>query len=138
MLAPANYAVGGRQYLVATFASDGGYVLDTATAASFGLKGRPARPGDVIIAYGIGFGDVTPAIASGVIVGGSNTLANPITFSFGGVNAALSYAGLAAGFIGLYEFYVIVPQGLGTGDSSVTVMQDGVKIPQSLYLAVQN
>jgi uncharacterized protein (TIGR03437 family) len=52
-LAPSNYSANGTQYMVATFQSDGAYVLNTATGASFGLNSRPARPGDGIIAYGI-------------------------------------------------------------------------------------
>ena len=79
LLAPPNYTANGTQYMVATFASDGAYVLNPSTGAAFGLNSRPAKPGDVIIAYGIGFGDVTPAILPGVIVGQSNALGNPVT-----------------------------------------------------------
>jgi uncharacterized protein (TIGR03437 family) len=81
-LAPSNYAANGTNYAVATF-PDGTYVLNTATGASFGLPSRPAKPGETIILYGIGFGDVTPAISSGVIVGAANTLVNPVSISFG-------------------------------------------------------
>ena len=38
---------GGEQYMVATFASDGAYVLNTSTGAAFGLTSRPAKPGDL-------------------------------------------------------------------------------------------
>jgi uncharacterized protein (TIGR03437 family) len=100
-LGPTNYTANGTQYMVATFASDGAYVLNTSTGASFGLNSRPAKPGDLIVAYGIGFGDVTPTILPGVIVGQSNALFKPITFSFGSTPATLSYAGLAANFVGL-------------------------------------
>src|ERR1035438_6172579 len=99
LLAPANYSANGTQYMVATFASDGAYVLNTSTGASFGLNSRPANSGDLIIAYGIGFGDVTPAILPGVIVQQSNALANPVTISFGSAHAALKYAGLAGNFV---------------------------------------
>src|ERR1019366_1403139 len=109
LLAPSNYSAGATQYLVATFASDGAYVLNTSTGASFGLNSRPAKPGDVIVAYGIGFGDVTPSILPGVIVGQSNALANPIVVSFGSTPATLTYSGLAGSFAGLYEFYITVP-----------------------------
>jgi uncharacterized protein (TIGR03437 family) len=110
LLAPSNYSANGTQYMVATFQSDGTYVLNTATGASFGLNSRPAKPGDAIIAYGIGFGDVTPSILPGLIVGQSNTLVNPVTISFGTTQANVTYAGLAGGFVGLYEFYVTVRQ----------------------------
>ena len=102
-----------------------------------GLTSRPAKPGDQIIAYGIGFGDVTPSILPGVVVQQSNALTNPVTFSFGSANAELAYAGLAGGFVGLYEFFITVPPGLTSGDYPIEVTQDGSRLPQTLYLTVQ-
>jgi uncharacterized protein (TIGR03437 family) len=138
LLTPANFSAAGKQYLAATFASDGAYVLNTSIGAALGISSRPAKPGDLIIAYGIGFGEVTPSLAPGRIVPFANALANPVQFSFGSVNAMLSYAGLTPGFVGLYEFYLTVPSGLGNGDVTVSVTQNGVTIPQTLYLALQN
>jgi uncharacterized protein (TIGR03437 family) len=138
LLAPPNYTAGGTQYMIATFVSDGAYVLNTSTGAAFGLNSRPAKPGDVIVAYGVGFGDVTPSIPPGVVVEQSNSVTNSVTFSFGSVNAALSYFGLAGGFIGLYEFYITVPPGLANGDYQINVTQNGAKLPQTMYLTVHN
>jgi uncharacterized protein (TIGR03437 family) len=137
-LAPSNYTANGTQYMVATFASDGAYVLNTSTGAAFGLNSRPAKPGDLIIAYGIGFGDVTPAILPGVIVQQSNALVNPVTISFGSTPATLAYAGLAGNFVGLYEFYITVPSGLANGDYQINVTQQGTTVPQTMYLTVHN
>lgn len=136
-LAPTNYTANGTQYMVATFNSDGAYVLNTATGASFGLTSRPAKPGDLIIAYGIGFGDVTPTILPGVIVGQSNTLVNPVTVSFGSTNASLVYQGLAGSFVGLYEFYITVPN-VANGDYQINVTQNGTAVPQKMSLTVHN
>lgn len=138
LLAPANYAANGTQYAVATFQSDGAYVLNTSTGASFGLTSRPAKPGDGIILYGIGFGNVNPSILPGVIAGASNTLVNPVTISFGSANASIAYQGLAGGFVGLYEFYVTVPAGLANGDYQLNVMQNNARVPQTIYLTVAN
>jgi len=136
-LAPSNYTAGGTQYMVATFASDGAYVLNTSTGAAFGLNSRPAKPGDVIVAYGIGFGDVTPSILPGVIVGASNALVDRIALSFGSTPATLSYSGLAGSFVGLYEFYITVPN-VANGDYQINVTQNGTAVPQTMYLTVQN
>lgn len=138
LLAPANYAANGTQYMVATFASDGAYVLDSRLGASFGLTSRPAKPGDVIVAYGIGFGEVMPTIPAGTIAEQSNVLADPVTFSFGAVAASSSYAGLAPNFVGLYEFYITVPAGLENGDNPINVTQSGTTLRQTMYLTVQN
>lgn len=138
LLAPANYVANGTQYAVATFQSDGAYVLNTATGAAFGLTSRPAKPGDGIILYGIGFGDVNPSILPGVIAGASNTLVNPVTISFGSANASIAYQGLAGGFVGLYEFYITVPTGLANGDYQLNVTQNSAAVPQTIYLTVSN
>src|SRR3984957_6509765 len=138
-LAPTNYTANGTQYMVATFQTGGAYVLNTATGAAFGLTSRPAKPGDEIILYGIGFGDVTPSILPGVIAGASNTLVNPVTISFGSTQAKTpAYQGLAGGFVGLYEFYVTVPTGLANGDYQINVSQNGTTVPQTMSLTVHN
>ncbi len=138
LLAPTNYTANGTQYAVATFSSDGAYVLNTATGAAFGLTSRPAKPGDLIILYGIGFGDVTPSILPGIIVGAANTLVNPVTVSFGSTQTqALVYQGLAGSFVGLYEFYVTVPN-MANGDYQINVTQNGTAVPQKMFLTVHN
>ncbi len=137
-LAPASFAVGTTQYMLATFASDGAYVLNTNTGSTLGLNSRPAKPGDLIIAYGIGFGDVAPSILPGVMAEQSNTLVNPVAISFGSTNATLSYSGLAGGFVGLYEFYVTVPTSLTNGDYQINATQNGAPVPQTMYLTVHN
>jgi uncharacterized protein (TIGR03437 family) len=138
-LAPSSFSAGTTQYMVATFASDGAYVLNTSFGATLGVASRPAKPGDLIIAYGIGFGDVTPTILPGVMAEQSSTLVAPITVSFGSTPVpSLLYSGLAGGFVGLYEFYITVPSGLANGDYQINVTQNGTKVPQSLYLSVHN
>jgi uncharacterized protein (TIGR03437 family) len=137
-LAPANYTANGTQYMLATFQSDGAYVLNTATGATYGLTSRPAKPGDGIIAYGVGFGDVTPSILPGGIAGASNTLVNPVLISFGTTNATIAYQGLAGGFVGLYEFYMTVPSTLANGDYQIGATQNGTAVPQTIYLTVHN
>lgn len=138
LLAPASFDISGKQYLAATFASDNAFVLSTSAGAGLGIVTRAAKPGDTIIAYGVGFGDVTPQILPGVIVEQSNTLADPVTVSFGSTPAALAYSGLAGNFVGLYEFYITVPQGLASGDYQINVTQGGVPLPQTVYLTVGN
>jgi uncharacterized protein (TIGR03437 family) len=137
-LAPSNYSANGTQYLVAFFASDGAYVLSPSVGASFGVNSRAAKPGDQVYTYGIGFGDVTPAILPGVIAGQSNTLVNKVTISFGSTAATIAYQGLTPGSVGLYQFNFTVPSGLANGDYQINVTQSGVAVPQTMFLTVQN
>ena len=60
----------------------------------------------------------------------SNTLDNPVTFSFGSTNATLACAGLAGNFVGLYEFYTAVPLGLANGAHQINVTQNGISVPR--------
>jgi uncharacterized protein (TIGR03437 family) len=138
LLAPSNYAANGTQYLVAFFASDGAYVLNTSVGASFGVNSRPVKPGDQVYTYGIGFGDVTPSILPGVIAGQSNALVNPVTIKFGTTAATVAYQGLTPSSVGLYQFNFTVPSPLANGDYQINVTQNGVAVPQTMYLTVQN
>jgi uncharacterized protein (TIGR03437 family) len=137
-LSPPNYTANGTQYLVALFVSDGAYVLNTSTGASFGVTSRPAKPGDQIYTFGIGFGDVTPSILPGVIAGGGTALVNPVTISFGATPAVIGYQGLTPSAVGLYQFNFTVPSSLANGDYQINVKQSGVAVPQTMYLTVHN
>jgi uncharacterized protein (TIGR03437 family) len=138
MLAPASFNIGGKQYLVALFQDGVTYVGNSGLIP--GIPFQPAKPGDSITAYGIGFGAVTPIIAPGVVVGQQNSIPN-LTISFGAIAgsttpAALTYAGLAPGNIGLYQFNITVPQ-VANGDYQINVSVGGVQVAQTLYLTVQ-
>lgn len=143
LLAPPTFSVSGKQYMVATFVSDAAYVLNTSTGAALGVISRPAKPGDQIIAYGVGFGAVTPPLLPGVIEQQGNMLADPVTISFNSTTAnsttaSLAFQGLAGNFVGLYEFYITVPTGLANGDYKIDVTQNGTQLAQTMYLTVQN
>jgi uncharacterized protein (TIGR03437 family) len=109
LLAPASFQIGGKQYVVALF-PDGTYVLPI--GAISGVASRPAQPGDTITLYGIGFGAVTPATPAGQIAAGQTQLAERLQVLFGDNAGEITYAGLAPGFVGLYQFNVMVPNWL--------------------------
>ncbi len=39
---------------------------------------------------------------------------------------------------GLYEFYITVPSGLPNGDYQVIATQNGIALPQTMYLTLGN
>jgi uncharacterized protein (TIGR03437 family) len=143
LLAPSSFIVGGKQYVVAQF-PDGTYVLPP--NAIPGIASRQAKPGEVIIMYGIGFGPVLDAgnqnIPAGTVVTASNRLANSFSMDFGGaaVNLSdpLSYFGLAAPFVGLYQFNVVVPTVANSDLVPVTFKLNGANGSQTLFIAVHN
>lgn len=135
LLAPASLNMGGKQYTEALF-PDGATFALPAGAMPSGVA-RPARPGDTIILYGVGFGAVTPDPGAGNIVANDNSLIMPFQVFIGGMPAAVSYAGLAPGMIGLYQFNVVVPD-TAPGDAVPLTFSVGPSDGQQvLYTAVQ-
>jgi uncharacterized protein (TIGR03437 family) len=76
----------------------------------------PARVGDVLVVYCAGLGQTDPPAVDGQPPAGGPTN-DPVTASIGGQNAPVAYAGLVAGFVGLYQVNLTVPDGVPTGDS---------------------
>jgi uncharacterized protein (TIGR03437 family) len=135
LLAPASFLIGGNQYVVALLSDNVTYILPTGAIA--GVASRPAKPGETIVLYGVGFGGVTPSIPAGQIVGQSNQIAASFQISFGGIPAqAVSYAGLAPNYVGLYQFDVVVPAVADNDLVPVTFTLGGVSGTQTLYIAV--
>lgn len=134
LLSPAAFNVGGKQYVTALY-TDGTTFVGKAGLIS-GLSFRPAKAGDTIIFYGIGFGPVTPATPAGTIAAGANSLQSKPNFRFGEVPATLTYYGLAPGFVGLFQFNVVVPN-TGGGDQQLNVDVGGVPVNQNLFITTQ-
>jgi uncharacterized protein (TIGR03437 family) len=136
LLAPAAFNIGGTQYVAALFPDNSTYVLPEGAIA--GVNSRPAQPGDVIILYGVGFGPVTPSAPAGQLVGQPNALTSQMQVFFAGTPATVTYAGLAPGEIGLYQFNVTVPDVAASNAVPLTFTLGGVAGTQTLYIAVQN
>jgi len=135
MLAPPSFVIGGKQYVVAQFTDFATYVLPV--NAIPGVPSRPAKPGDTMIIYGIGFGPVG-GVTAGQIAPASSAVAIPPQIFFGTSLASLSYAGLTPGSVGLYQFNVVVPN-VGTSAAvPLTFTLSGVNGTQTLYTAVGN
>jgi|SRR5579871_5354594 len=137
LLAPAIFKVNGNQYVAALSADFSTYILPAGAVA--GVNSRPAKPGETILLFGIGFGLVTPPTAAGTIVPASpsNHLILTPQFLFGSVPGQVIYDGLAPGYVGLYQFDVAVPQVPDNNLVPLTFNLAGVlNGTQTLYIAV--
>lgn len=134
LLAPSSFNIGGIQYAVAIF-TDGAYALPVGAIA--GVNSRPAKPGDVLTLYGVGFGPVMPSIPAGQLVQELNSLVLPLQMSIGGIRVNPSYYGLAPSYTGLYQFNVTVPN-LAAGSAPLTFDLGGTAGTQTLYLLIGN
>ena len=136
LLAPGYLNVGGAQYVGALFSDYQTFVAPP--GAISGYASRRAKPGDVIVIYGIGFGPVTPNIPAGQIVPGNSTLTLPFQIFFGSTQATLQYSGLAPSLVGVYQFNVVVPNIAPSDAVPVTFTLGGVNGAQTLYTSVGN
>ena len=89
-----------------------------------------------MLSFGIGFGSVIPDIPAGQIVTESNQLSQPLRILFGQTPAQLPYFGLAPGFVGLYQFNIVVPPVPDNDLVPVTFTIGGAPGTQTLYTAV--
>ena len=101
-------SIGGNPYLAAVVNGTATYILPASAAVS-GIAFRTARPGETISFFGNGFGPVTPSPNQGQLVGQPNQVTTPLLVFFGPTQATVSYAGYVPGFLGLYQFNVVVP-----------------------------
>lgn len=82
-----------------------------------------ARPGEVILLYLTGLGEVDPAVADGV-PGPTNPLSvvkAGLDVIMGGTRATIEYKGLAPGWPGLYQINFKVPEGIESGNRFVNI-----------------
>jgi uncharacterized protein (TIGR03437 family) len=135
LLAPPSFILGGVQDVVALFSGTLTYVLPVKLP---GVVSARARAGDNITLYGIGFGTVTPDIPAGQIVEQTNALQSAFQVYFGGVPANVTYAGFAPGYVGLYQFNVVVPNVAASDAVPLTFTLGGTNGPQNLVIAIQN
>ncbi len=122
--------------VVATF-QDFSYAAASGTFS--GITTTPAKPGDVVILYGTGFGPTNPMPGQGFETP-SNTTYNTDTLptvTVDNVAATVYGAALAPGFAGLYQVAIQVPSSLSAGNWPVVATIGGVSSPTGLVLAVQ-
>jgi uncharacterized protein (TIGR03437 family) len=129
----------GRKYIAAVHAQrdERGNVVYVGPEGLFpGAPVRPARPGDVILLFGTGFGPTDPAVPAGRVVTSAARLANPVQIRFGNVVADVQFAGLAPQAAGLYQFNVVVPA-VPDGDVEVIAEIGGVRTQSGAMIHVK-
>jgi len=129
---PFSFFVNGKQYLEATLGAQNVYAGSPNFVSNFPYPFQAPKPGDSVWMYGIGFGDVDPALPAGQVAGADKIRA-PLTMSFDQTPANVTYAGHYPGFVGLYLFIVTVPN-VPAGDHQIVVNLNGQPLPQTVYL----
>ena len=135
MFGPAFFTWPGGQ-AVAT-RQDFSWAVKAGTFA--GTNTIPAKPNDVIILWGTGFGPTTPAPPAGVQVPGDKTYSTSTlpTVTINNILAKVYGAALAPGFAGLYQVAIQVPDTLVDGDWPVVATIGGVESPTGVVLSIK-
>ena len=99
----------------------------------------PAHAGDYLEIYANGLGAVshTPQTGAVALVSPLSSLIGNPTVTIGGVAAPVVFAGLAPGFIGLYQVNVQVPPGVAAGDALAVVLSIGVIASNTVTISVR-
>jgi len=108
--------------------SSGGATFAVTLHANYQLadSAHPVTTGETVLIYCTGLGDVNSTPGDGVAATtGQTTVAIP-TVTIGGVNAPVSFSGLAPDFVGLNQVNVQIPGGLVSGNQPVIISSGGV------------
>jgi uncharacterized protein (TIGR03437 family) len=126
------YTLQLAQYSPGIFANSGNAAVVDANTVSVVTAGNPARRGDSLELFLNGLGPVDRTPPSGEPTPArlplSYTGVQP-TVTIGGVNAQVTFSGLAPGFVGLYQVNAVVAYDTPTGNQPLVISIGGVQSP---------
>jgi uncharacterized protein (TIGR03437 family) len=134
--APALFTFNGRSVAALNASNNNRIVADPSVVST----GAPARPGDIVILYGTGFGLTAPVFQAGEFSTGAPRLQNPVSITIGGItlsDADVFYAGLSPDAPGFYQFNVRLPGSLPDGDIPVTIRIGGVSTQSAAIIPIR-
>jgi uncharacterized protein (TIGR03437 family) len=104
-----------------------------------GAAGQPVARGNYVTIYCSGLGAVSNQPATGAAASGStlSSASGNVTVTIGGQNAPVSFAGLAPGFVGLYQVNAQVPSSVTPGNAVAVVVTVNGTASNTVTMAVQ-
>ena len=106
-----------------------------APAGSF-PNARPARAGETVVIFSTGLGPVSDPVPTGVLASGLHPTVVPVTVTIDGLPATVDFAGLAPGFVGLYQVNARVPANTRMASDIPVVLSIGGKQSNPVTIAV--
>jgi uncharacterized protein (TIGR03437 family) len=100
---------------------------------------NPANVGDALLIFCTGLGTVSPSVPAGTAASTSvlSYTDNPVTVTVGGKDAQVLFAGLAPGWVALYQVNVLVPSGVTPGPSVPVVVTAAGAASTPVTVAIQ-
>ncbi|HMC58434.1 MAG TPA: IPT/TIG domain-containing protein, partial [Candidatus Solibacter sp.] len=125
---PNSQAIATRQ--------DGSLAAKDGTFA--GATTVAAKPGDVLILWGTGFGPTTPTVSAGIAVPSDQIYnCSPVTIGLGPAPAQVFGCALSPGAAGLYQVAIQVPSTMADGDYAIKATVNGTSSPDGVILSVK-
>jgi len=121
---PESYLIAPAQPSIFLSGSDA-VILDS----QFRLinSSNPAQRGSTIQIFATGLGETNPPAQAGEPAPVSALVVLPVSVTIGGVEAAVTFQGLAPGYAGLYRVDAVVPATVPPGDNvAVVIRQNGI------------
>jgi uncharacterized protein (TIGR03437 family) len=135
-----TYDQRNRRFIAALTADNSAYVAPAdlfGTSTVNGLQVRPARPGEFVIAYGMGMGMTNPNVPAGTLPApreGGYPVTGTVSLRFGSRTIQPLYTGLSS-FAGVYLVGFQVPD-LAAGDYELQITINGISSPTGVVIPV--
>ncbi len=130
--APAFFMYLGTNYAVASLLPDYALVGDPSAVAGT----IAAKPGDILVLWGTGFGSTNPPVAAGATVTGVPAVVTAPIVTVGGVTAQVISTILTASDVGLYQVTIQLPATVPTGAVAVEASVGGAQTQSGVLLFV--
>ncbi len=113
----------------------GGYDIIGPKSSPLGYPMVPAKAGDVVELFGVGFGPTNPSVPAGHAFSGAAKAADSVTILINGTAITPDFCGMTGA--GLFQINLKIPSGLGTGDVSLVAQVGGVQTPTGIVISLQ-
>lgn len=130
--APAFFQYPGTSYAIASRLPDYAAVADPAAVPG----AVAAKPGDLVVLWGTGFGATNPPTPAGVVVSGAPAAATAPTVTVGGAAAQVLDTVLTAGSAGLYQLTIQIPEAAPAGAAALQASVGGVRTVDGVTIFV--
>jgi uncharacterized protein (TIGR03437 family) len=124
-VAPAFFEYPGTTYAAASRLPDYAAIADPAAVPGT----VPARPGDLVVLWGTGFGATNPPVPAGTVVRGTPATTISPRVTVGGVPAEVVSTLLTTDSAGLYQVTLRIPESAPAGPVALQASIGGVPAP---------
>ena len=120
------------QNYLAAVRSDGAFIAKVGLFS--GLATVPAKPGDVLLLFGTGFGPTNPPVPAGSVYSSAAPTTSKVTIQIAGIDCPVAFAGLTGA--GLYQMNVTIPATVPNGDQPIVASINGQRTQSGALITI--